>query len=73
MTTQLNINTEIKTERITENSEIIKTVIITKCPTRNHSGMEVEFKGIKGTYKAYINSFGAWTFMKGNTQLTEIK
>jgi len=73
MTTQLNINTEIKTERITENSEIIKTVVITKCPSRNYCGMEVEFKGIKGTYKAYISYHDKWTFMKGNTQLTEIK
>ena len=73
MTTQLNINTEVKTEKITDNSEIINTVIITKCSSRNYSGMEVELKGLKGIYKAYINSFGAWTFIKGNTQLTEIK
>lgn len=75
MTTQLKINTEIKTLRVTDNSDIIKTRIITKCPSPNYHGMEVEFKNLKGTYKACIQYRGKWTFyaMKGDKILEEIK
>lgn len=75
MTTQLNIGTEIKTVRHTDNSDIIKDVIITKCPKRNYSGMEVEFKSLKGKYKAYIYPNDVWAFVrqKGEMWLHEIK
>ena len=73
MYSQLNINTEVKTLRVTENKDITKTITVAKCPKRIYSGMPVEFKELKGTYKAYIGRVdNKWQFVKGNIYLDEI-
>ena len=69
----MKVNTSFKTLRVTDNKDIIKTFTISKCPKIIYSGMQVEFKELKGTYKAYISSVDdKWKFVKGDIYLYEI-